>query len=49
MSVIDYKCVNSVDVEKSSSEQAKFAETDASNLKLLVKDERFEGLDICLK
>ena len=43
MSVIDYKCVNSVDVEKSSSEQAKFADIGVSNLKLLVKDERFEG------
>lgn len=43
MSVIDYKCVNSVDVEKSSSEPAMIAEIDVSNLKLLVKDERFEG------
>ena len=43
MSVIDYKCVNSVDVEKSSSEQAKFADIGVGNLKLLVKDERFEG------
>ena len=43
MSVIDYKCVNSVDVEKSNSEPAMIAEIDVSNLKLLVKDERFEG------
>ena len=44
MSVIDYKCVNSVDVEKSSSGSALIAEIDnVSNLKLLVKDERFEG------
>ena len=43
MSIIDYKFVNSVDVEQTRSEPVKEAETDVSNLKLLVKDERLEG------
>ena len=43
MSVIDYKFVNSVDVEQTRSEPVEQAETDVSNLKLLVKDERLEG------
>ena len=44
MSVIDYKYVNSVNVEQSCSESLNLAaETDVRNLKLLVRDERLEG------
>ena len=44
MSVIDYKYVNSVNVEQSCSESLNLAaEIDVRNLKLLVKDERLEG------
>ena len=43
MSVIDYKFVNSVDVEQTRSEPVKEADSDVSNLKLLVRDERLEG------
>lgn len=44
MSVIDYKYVNSVDIEPKSAESVKFAaEIDVRNLKLLVRDERLEG------
>ena len=43
MSVIDYKFVNNVAVEQTRSEPVEQADTDVSNLKLLVKDERLEG------
>ena len=44
MSVIDYKYVNSVNVEQACSESINLAdEIDVRNLKLLVRDERLEG------
>ena len=44
MSVIDYKYVNSVNVEQACSESVNLAdEIDVRNLKLLVRDERLEG------